>query len=282
MVAPKSGPARREPPEPIEGVRAGLEPVLETQVVILADRIAEALHDLDDALQSGAVNLEAVERLNVVRELRRKLGRSYRPRASRFMKTNAIHRGLTHRLVTDAILASRRALGRWSERNGVADPEAFLRLRDDALSGSEVILSPRVAALLEELEGFLEKRVRRAFAADRVDGRGRRIVLGLLAAYHADPTLLETHVLLRFKEIARVRYLRDLPRQSLEREVRTRYRADPRFVRLLADYLAGMTDAFAVAEHARLLEMGAIPIPSSEQLHRETEKGDGTIFPPEK
>jgi dGTP triphosphohydrolase len=66
-----------------------------------------------------------------------------------------------------------------------------------------------------------------------------------------------------------VRYLRDLPPESVEQEVRERYRSDPRFVRVLVDYLAGMTDAYAIAEHARLLEMGAIPIPSVEQLRRE-------------
>ena len=112
-------------------------------------------------------------------------------------------------------------------------------------------------------------RVRRGFEADRVDGRGRRVLLGLLAAYHADPTLLEPHVLFRYKEIAGVGYLRDLPRERVEQEVRRRYREDPRFLRLLADYLAGMTDAYAVAEHARLLEMGAVPIPGVEQLRRE-------------
>jgi dGTP triphosphohydrolase len=91
----------------------------------------------------------------------------------------------------------------------------------------------------------------------------------VFAAYLADPTLLEPHVLLRFKELARVRYLRDLPQESVEQEIRERYRGDPRFVRLLADHLSGMTDTYAVAEHARLLEMGAIPIPSVEQLRRE-------------
>jgi dGTP triphosphohydrolase len=65
-----------------------------------------------------------------------------------------------------------------------------------------------------------------------------------------------------------VRYLRDLPRESREREART-YRSDPRFARLLADHLAAMTDTYALAEHARLLEMGAVPIPSLEQIRRE-------------
>jgi dGTPase len=265
----KSGPDEREPADKPEGVRLGLPCTFEVQVVALADRIAETLHDLDDALQSGAVGVESVERLRAVRELARKLGRSYRPRASRFMKANAIHRGLTHLLVTGAILASGRSLGRWAERHGVTDPDSFRAARDEAVRGTEVGLSPATGRLLDELEEFVEKKVRRGFEADRVDGRGRRVVLGLLATYHTDPALLEPHVLFRYKEIAGVRYLRDLPREAAAREVRRRYRRDPRFARVLADYVAGMTDAYAVAEHARLVEMGAVPIPSVEQLRRE-------------
>ena len=94
------------------------------------------------------------------------------------------------------------------------------------------------------------------------------MLLGLFAAYFADPVQLDDHVLFRMKDVAGVRYLRDLPRAAREREART-YRSDPRFTRLLADHLAAMTDTYALAEHARLLEMGAVPIPSLEQLRRE-------------
>jgi dGTP triphosphohydrolase len=95
------------------------------------------------------------------------------------------------------------------------------------------------------------------------------VLLGLFAAYQADPTLLEDHVLLRFKELAGVRFLRDLPREKIDDEIASRYRPDVRFARLLADHLASMTDVYALNEHARLLEMGAVPIPSAEQLRRE-------------
>jgi dGTPase len=258
-----------EAPEPVEGVRAGLAPSFEVQAVTLADRIASALHDLDDALQSGTVDLAEVERLRAVEELKRKLGARWRPRAGRFMKANAIHRGLTHLLVTSAILASESALARWASRNEVSDPESFARVRDGAVAWGAIGLPAAALRLLEDLEGFLEAKVRRGAEADRVDGRGRRAILGVLAAYLADPTLLEDHVLLRYKEIAGVGYLRDLPRAAVEAELAARYRGDPRFVRLLCDYIAGMTDSFALAEHAKLLEMGAVPIPSAEQLRRE-------------
>lgn len=265
----KTGTAERVPAEELSGVRPDLPPPFEVQVVILADRLAEVLHDLDDAMQSGAVPVDAVERLAAVRELKRKLGSRWRPRASRFMKANAIHRGLTHLLVTGAILAGARALERWAARHGVETAEGFRAVRDRAVTGDEVTVSPATRALLEDLEGFVESRVRRGYPADRVDARGRRVILGLLAAYVADPTLVEPHVLFRYKEIAGGRYLRDLSRDAVETEVQRRYRRDPRYVRLLADHVAGMTDAYALVEHARLLEMGAVPIPSVEQLRRE-------------
>jgi dGTP triphosphohydrolase len=208
-----------------------------------------------------------------VEQLRRKLGASYPARGGRFMKVNAIHRGLIHMLVTSAVLASGRALARWAERYGVRTPAEFREKRDERVGGAEIGLPPAGRRALEEIEKFLDSGARRGFTADRVHGRGRHVLLGLFAAYHADPLLLDDHVLLRFKEIARVRYLRDLPRSATESEVATRYREAPRFARLLADHLASMTDNYALAEHRRLMEMGAVPIPGAERLRGER-KGD--------
>ena len=264
----KCGPYRSLPADDAQGVRTGLPAPFEVQVVILGDRIATALDDLDDALQARAVEIADVERLTAVRELKRKLGRGYPPRASRFMKANAIHRGLTHMLVTGTILASERSLKRWAAKHEIEDADAFRKVRDGAV-GNQIGMPAAGRRLLEDLEGFLDARVRRSFEADRVHARGRRTVLGLFAAYHADPSLLEPYVLLRFKEVAGVRFLRDLPRVAVEAEIEKQYRTNPRFVRVLADYLAGMTDAYAIREHAHLTEIGAIPIPSAEQLHRE-------------
>jgi dGTPase len=265
----KSGQAERFPPERPDGVRPGLPPPYEVQLVVVADRIATALHDLDDALQSATIEVARVERLQAVAELRRKLGRSYPARAGRFIKANAIHRGLAHMLITDVIVTSERRLARWVKKTGITDAAAYRERRDETTSFNEIGLSPKVRAMLVDLEGFLDNRVRRGFVADRVVARGRRVVLGLVAAYHADPTLLETHVLLRYKDLAGGRYLRDIAREDVAVELRNRYARDPRFVRVLADYVAGMTDTFAIAEHARLLEIGAVPIPSAEQLRRE-------------
>jgi dGTPase len=267
----KSGGNERGVPEGTEGVRDGLPPLFEAQVVTLADRIAGAVHDLDDALQAGAVELAAAERLGALGQLRRKLGPAYPARGARFMKINAIHRGMIHMLVTGAVLASGRTLARWAERHRITSAREFRAVRDDSVQGGEITLPPAGGRALEEIEGLLEARVRRGRIADRVDARGRHVVLGLFAAFFTQPLLLDDHVLLRYKERAGVPFLRDVPRRSVESEVAARYRADRRFVRLLADHLASMTDAYALEEHRRLMEMGAVPIPGAERLR--TERG---------
>ncbi len=251
-----------------DGVRAGAPPLFETQVVALSVRLAGALRDLDDALQSGAIALAEVERLRAVAELKRKLGARYPQKGGRFTKVNAIHRGLTHLLVTGTILGARQSLARWQVKHAIRTRDEFLDARDTAVTGREIEWTRSAAGLVEELNGFLDRRVREGADADRAEARGRRAILGLFAAYFADPGLLEDHVLFRMKDVAGVRYLRDLPRSAREREARA-YRDDPRFTRVLADHLAAMTDTYALAEHARLSEMGAVPIPSLEQLRRE-------------
>jgi dGTPase len=264
----KAGRRGRSPAAVPEGIRPDRPASFEAQVVALAARLATALHELDDALQSGAAELGEVERLRAVRELRKKLGNRYPQRGGRFMKANAIHRGLTHLLVTGAILGTQQALAKWQAKHKIVNHGRFLELRDEAVTGFEITWTRGGAELVSDLERLLEARVHRGRDAEQIDGRGRRALLGLFAAYFADPGLLDDHVLFRMKDLAGVRYLRDLPRASREREARS-YRSDPRFTRLLADHLAAMTDTYALAEHARLLEMGAVPIPSLEQLRRE-------------
>jgi dGTPase len=272
----KAGRPSRGPVDRVQGFRADRPPSLEAQAVALADRIASAVADLDDAIQAGVLAVEAAEKLRAVRELEKKLGKKYPAGPGKFRKANAIHRGLTHLFVTGAILASADLLAAWAREAGIAPGARPSRARRDrALRDGLIALPASAEKLLRDLEAVLAARVHRGGEADRVDRWGRRVVLGLFAAYHADPGLLEDHVLLRFKEQAGVRYLRDLPRTKVEEEARRKYRSSPVFARILGDYLAGMTDAFALERQSTLMKMGAVPIPSAEQLRRE-ERGGGT------
>src|SRR5262245_42519095 len=108
----KAGRPRDRAPERVQGFRPDRPPSLEAQTVALADRIASAVADLDDAIQGGALGVEAAEKLRAVKALAKKLGKKYP--AGKFRKANAIHRGLTHLFVTAAIFTSADALAAWS------------------------------------------------------------------------------------------------------------------------------------------------------------------------
>jgi dGTP triphosphohydrolase len=185
------------------------------------------------------------------------------------MRANAIHRGLIHLLVTSVVVEGAAALERFADGQAIEDHDGFLALRDEAVRGNEIALPAAAARVLDEIEGFLAAHVGRGRDADQAEAHGKRVLVGLFAAYQADPTLLDDHVLIRFKQVSGAPYLRDVARENVEGVVRRYYRGDNRFVLLLADHLAAMTDTFAMAEHTRLAEIGALPIPSAEQLRRE-------------
>jgi len=239
------------PDEIEEGLDRGAPPSAEAQVVALACRIADATQALDDLLRARPALLERAERLGLVRELLRKLGKRYGRTRGHFMRLNAIHRGLTHLLVTNGIRRSETELARWATREKVDTTERFYRRRG-AFPPTVVDLTDRASELLAEVEGFLEAegaRIRGMAVARR---RARRLLEGLFGAYYADPAVLDDYLLLRFRDIEGVRYLRDLPAAEVEREVTRQYRGSPRLVRLICDHLAGMTDTYADAEYRRL------------------------------
>lgn len=258
------------PPWSTEGLRRGCGVHLEGQVVRIADRIATALNDFDDVLQSGQVDLAVVERLDAIRQLRRKLGDRYPSRAGRFLRINVLHRGLVHLLITGAIVASGRRLKRWIVEQEIGSSPQMRKIQDHSIDGTEIRLPGKAQKVLEQIEHFLEGRVRSTREADQVEAVGRRVVLGLFAAYWSDPSLLDDHVLFRYREATGVRYLRDLPRERRPTEIRERYQQGSEYVTVLLDHLASMTDSYASREHRRLLAMAAVPIPGAERLRFES------------
>jgi dGTPase len=143
------------PPEvPEEGLEPGTAPSAEAQAVALACRIASRTQELDDLLRSRPDLLDRFERLEILRELKGKLGAHYQRARGRFMRFNVIHRGLTHLLVTDGILHSEESLAAWARREKIEGTERYYQRRG-ALPPGVVGLSSRAAAVLQELEGLL-------------------------------------------------------------------------------------------------------------------------------
>jgi dGTPase len=231
-----------------EGLLPGPAPSLEAQAVGLADRLVSPVHDLDDALEAGDLPLRAVETTGAGRAVLRRLGGRYRGARGDYGRRNLLHRSFLHLLVTDAVVCSGQALEGWSASLA---PEGAIPRREE-IPDHLVRLSERAAAQLEELRRLVRTRVVSSRRVIRSDARAAELVRGLFRAYHENPRLLPDHLLLRYKSVARTRFLRDLPPDRAEEEIRERYRGRPAFRRLLADHLAAMTDRHALAEAGRL------------------------------
>lgn len=186
----------------------------EGQAADLADRLAYALHDLQDGLYAGLVEPTALAPL----ELWRRVTDGAAAQADwRGRLRPAIDRMETL-LLQDAERESRR---RMSEHGGDADAA-----RDAPLA--LIALSDAMNDALAALETLLTEQVYRHHQLVRMDAKATRIVTEIFDAYAAEPRLMPRRFSARVTE------------QGVHR--------------VAADYLAGMTDRFCLAEHARLFD----------------------------
>ncbi len=197
----------------------------EAQVAAIADDIAYDAHDLDDGLRAGLFSmddLDAVACLAPFLAETRALGDLERPRAA-----NELVRRFIGFLVDDVIAESFRRLAALGPESADA-----IRLAAEPVIG----FSEAVRAADREVKAFLFKRMYRAEAVMREADAAGRIVTDLFEAYRDDP--------------------RRLPPEWAATVERTQ--GDER-ARHLCDFIAGMTDRYATAEHRRLF-----PLPGGE------------------
>jgi dGTPase len=233
-----------------EGLNLEIPPFFEAQAVAVADELAKKTHDLEDGMRAGIVNLEKVEEIPLSREVIKRVGAAYASARSRFLKQNVLVRGTIHLLVTDLISSSGKRLARWRERVGIEKSDDFYQ-KEDKIEEGMIGFSPATARLFSQLDSFVRREIMNSFEVSRADVRAKLVIRSLFAGYYGNPLILNDYVLLRFKEEAGVPFIRDLPPEKVKREV-GRYQRDVRFIRLISDHLAGMSDGYAIKEYERL------------------------------
>ncbi len=257
------------PPGDPAAIHSGWAPFFEAQVVSAVDEVACVVQDLDDGLRSGELDPGDVESVPIVRELYRRIKQAPSPagkgrigRSPLFRRANAINRGLTHMLVTGIIQHSRRALDRWSRAEAIESHEAFMAARP-RLAGRTISMSARGRRLFEGLREFVARNLHQGPWLRGMAARARHLIGGLYQALMDDPRLAEDYLLVRFKKESGGPYLRDVAAAEIDAEIGGRYAGNPRFSRILADHIAGMTDLFLVTEHERLLGPPAMARPQT-------------------
>jgi len=198
-----------------EGLTSEIAPSLEAQVVDAADEIAYNNHDLDDGLSSSLFRVEDAMETSLWAEHFGAARRAFPGATPREAKHETIRR-IINAQVMDLIASTQRR----AEALGLQDV-ADVRRRGHGVAGFGEAMAERN----QELKRFLMDRMYRNRRVLELGESARRTLTDLFQAYIADPAKLPPHVARREE-------------------------ADGRH-RMVCDYLAGMTDRFALQQHAR-------------------------------
>ncbi|MBL8672542.1 MAG: deoxyguanosinetriphosphate triphosphohydrolase [Alphaproteobacteria bacterium] len=193
----------------------------EAQVAALADDIAYNAHDLDDAWRAGFFKADDIADVPLVGPILRGVRARY-PAIETSRLVHEVNRRVITAMVEDLLAQTRERLRALAPRSAaeVRAAAAPVAAFSDAMRDNDLAL-----------KRFLFERVYRHYRVNRMTAKGRRVVSELFAYFMAAP-------------------------ECLPDDWRGRATADePVRARAVADYIAGMTDRFALDEHDRVFDL---------------------------
>lgn len=195
-------------------------PSAEAQVAALADDIAYLSHDIDDGLRAGLLSIDDLKAAPLVGTVAGTVLSAREADTGR--RIYEVTRRMITAMVGNMVAETRRRLAALTPRSP-----------DDIRStgSATVAFSPEMVESMAGLKAFLFERVYRHQRVMRVMGSAQRIVHDLFTCYLTDPTAMPEAW------------------QRAAGSLEARRRA-----RLIGDFVAGMTDRYAIAEHRRLFD----------------------------
>ena len=199
-----------------------LQPSLEAQLTNLADEIAYNSHDVDDGLRSGLIDVDALAEVTLFREQYDTV-RSLYPGLAPRRTIHEVVRRLIGCQVIDLVETSQANL------RG-ADPKNI----DDVRHHSESLISFSHSMREKnlELKRFLRTNLYRHYRVHRMTAKAARTITALFEAYLDDPRLMPSE---SQQHVSRLEAINGRKGRA----------------RAVADYIAGMTDRYAIAEYER-------------------------------
>ena len=208
-------------------------PLLEAQLVDACDSLAYDTHDTDDALGIGLITLDELGGVELWRRAAAPV-RDRHPELRDDLFRSAVIRELIAWQVLDLIDETTRRISSLGIQT-LADVRAC--------PAPIVGFSPDLLALKSDLERFLHERVYRHYRVLRMAAKGQKVLKRLFSELVARPELLPERYLTRWS---------GAPADQLRRARSTVVPREGCLERVVADYLAGMTDRFARQEYLRL------------------------------
>jgi len=194
----------------------------EAQVASLSDDIAYNNHDIDDGLRAGLFTVADLADVPLVGPVFSEVASRYPGIEQERLIGESIRR-VIDRMVSDLLTETHSRLDAWRPRS--ADEVR-------RLGRPVVAFSPEMTEKARGLRDFLFERMYRHYKVNRMTSKARRVVTDLFQIFLDEPDCLP----------AEWRRRADGPRTQ-------------RTARLAADYIAGMTDGFALKEHRRLFDL---------------------------
>lgn len=194
----------------------GVVPTIEAQLINFADEIAYNNHDIDDGLKSGLITLEQLRGVELWREVMAGV-QTLHPAIDTDRLVYQTISALIGTFIKDLAAATRAEI----ERHSISSLDDVRRLNRQLVG-----FSPALAEKNRELKRFLRDNLYRHHRVERMRIKAEICMTRLFETYHAHPSLLP------------VKYQQRMEQQGRER--------------VLCDYIAGMTDRYALDEYRRL------------------------------
>ena len=201
------------------------QPGLEAQLANLADEIAYNNHDVDDGLRAGLITIEQLSSIELFETQHQIVKRAYPDLCGRRLIHETIRRMINAQVV-DLVNNSQALLA----EHAPADIDAVRKAGVPLISFSEEMQRQNQA-----LKRFLRKNLYQHYRVQRMSRKAVRVVRDLFDAFMDEPMLL--------------------PPDRAERAMRMQASGEAAGrARAVADYIAGMTDRYAILEHGRMFD----------------------------
>ncbi|MFZ3072192.1 MAG: deoxyguanosinetriphosphate triphosphohydrolase [Thermodesulfobacteriota bacterium] len=196
----------------------GMAASLEAQIVDMADEIAYNNHDIDDGLSSGMLEPDMMKDVELWQENFKEVKKANENVDFKVLKYQTIVR-IINAQVTDLV----------GNISSILEEEGIKSAADARKRGKPVACFSRpMTAKNVELKKFLKKNLYEHYRLVRMADKARRMLEGLFNAYQREPLLLPPHFFSNIETIGKER--------------------------LICDYMAGMTDRFALDEYKKLFD----------------------------
>lgn len=200
------------------GIEFHTQPSLEAQCSALSDDIAYINHDIDDGLRAGMFNLEELKTLPVISDILQQLQKlSHNPQKIKHELIKKLSRSMVDDLVAQTLI----------------NLKAIETYQDVLAQASETVtFSPYMDLAKNEIKSFLMEKVYRNYRVNRMTAKAKDLISKLFHHYLQNPDCLPTEW-----------YTRIVDKRN-QNEIAT----------YVIDYIAGMTDRFAIEEYRRLFD----------------------------